>query len=74
MTGIKEALAECDAVPSDEEIPWLKIADKHGVVRLTLSRKHRRETRSRKEVLTLQQNLQPHKEAELVQYIDKLTK
>ena len=71
---MKEALAECDAVPSDEGIPWSKIADKHGVVRSTLSRKHRGETRSRKEVSTSQRNLQPHEEAELVQYIDELTK
>ena len=73
MTGINEALAECDSIPSGDKIPWQKIADKHGVVRSTLTRRHRRETRSRDEVSTSQQNLQPQQEAELVKYIEGLT-
>jgi hypothetical protein len=73
MTGIKEALAECDSIPSGEKIPWQNIADKHGVVRSTLTRRHRHETRSREEVSTSQRNLQPQQEAELVKYIEKLT-
>jgi hypothetical protein len=73
MTGITEALAECDSIPSGDKIPWQEIADKHGVVRSTLTRRHRRETRSRKEVLTSQRNLQPQQQAELVKYIERLT-
>ncbi|KAF1924574.1 uncharacterized protein M421DRAFT_424711 [Didymella exigua CBS 183.55] len=73
MTGITEALAECDSVPSDDKIPWQKIADRHGVVRSTLTRRHCRETCSWKEVSTSQQNLQPEQEAELVKYIEDLT-
>jgi hypothetical protein len=37
--GLEEALKECDTFVSKDNIPWLKIADKHGVVRLTLTRK-----------------------------------
>jgi hypothetical protein len=73
MTGIKEALAECDSVPSSDKILWQKIANKHGVVRSTLTRRHCRETRSREEVLILQQNLQPQQETELAKYIEELT-
>jgi hypothetical protein len=74
MTGIKEALAECNSVPSGDKIPWQKIADKHGVIRSTLTRRHRRETRSREEVSTSQQNLQLQQETELAKYKEELTK
>jgi transposase-like protein len=47
--GLEEALKECDTFVSEDNIPWSKIADKHGVVRLTLTRKWRGETRSREE-------------------------
>jgi hypothetical protein len=73
MTGIKEALAECDSTSSGDKIPGQKIADKHGVLRSTLTRRYRRETRSREEVSTSQRNLQPQQEAELVKYIEQLT-
>jgi hypothetical protein len=73
MTGIEEALADCDSITSGDKIPWQRIAEKHGVVRLTLTRRHRRETRSREEVSTSQQNLQPQREAELMKHIEVLT-
>lgn len=44
MTGIEEALKEVERVPSGDEIPWQKIADKHGVVRSTLTRNATGET------------------------------
>jgi transposase-like protein len=47
--GLEEALKECDTFVSEDDIPWSKIADKHGVVRSTLTRKWRGETRSREE-------------------------
>ena len=55
--GLEEALAECDTFASEEDIPWSKIAEKHSVVRLTLTRKWRGETRSQKEKATAQQKL-----------------
>jgi transposase-like protein len=55
--GLEEALKECDTFVSEDDIPWSKIADKHGVVRLTLTRKWRGETRSREEQAVAQQKL-----------------
>ena len=71
--GLKEALTECDTFASEEDIPWSKIAEKHGVVRSTLTRKWRGETQSRKEKATAQQKLTLQQEAELVKYIQGLT-
>ena len=68
-----EALAECDTYGPGEKIPWTKIADKHGVVRSTLTRKWRGETRSVKDAHLAQQNLSPQEEAELIKYIERLT-
>jgi hypothetical protein len=71
--GLEEALKECDTFVSEDDIPWSKIADKHGVVRSTLTRKWRGETRSREEQAVAQQKLTPQQEAELVKYIEELT-
>jgi hypothetical protein len=71
--GLEEALAECDTFVSGDEIPWSKIAEKHGVVRSTLTRTWRGETRSRKEQAIGQQKLTPEQEEELVKYIEELT-
>ncbi|KAH7343088.1 hypothetical protein BKA66DRAFT_34881 [Pyrenochaeta sp. MPI-SDFR-AT-0127] len=49
MTGIEEALKEVERIPSGDEIPWQKIADKHGVVRSTLTRNATGETRPQEE-------------------------
>ena len=57
--GLEEALAECNTFASEDEIPWSKIAEKHGVVRSTLTRTWRSETRSRKEQAITQQKLTP---------------
>ena len=57
--GLQEALAECDTFVSEDDIPWSKIAEKHGVVRSTLTRTWRGETRSRKEQAIAQQKLTP---------------
>jgi hypothetical protein len=59
MTDMEAALAECDVVPSDEDILWQKIAGKHGVVRSTLTHKHRGEPRSREEAGLARRNLSP---------------
>jgi hypothetical protein len=71
--GLQEALAECNTFISEDEIPWSKIAQKHGVVRSTLTRTWRGETRSREEQAIAQQKLTPQQEEELVQYIEELT-
>jgi hypothetical protein len=71
--GLNEALAECDTFASRDEIPWSKIAEKHGVVRSTLTRKWRGETRSREAESIARQKLTPQQEEELVQYIEELT-
>jgi hypothetical protein len=71
--GLKEALVECDTFASGDEIPWSKIAEKHGVVRSTLTRTWRGETRSREEQAIAQQKLTPQQEDELVKYIEQLT-
>ena len=70
---MEEALAECNAYKPDKKIPWTKIAEKHGVVRSTLTRKHRRETRSVHDAHLAQRNLSPQEEAELINYIEQLT-
>ena len=71
--GLEEALQECDTFVSQDDIPWSKIAEKYGVVRSTLTRTYRRETRSRQEQAVAQQKLTPQQEVELVKYIEELT-
>jgi hypothetical protein len=71
--GLEEALSECNTFASTNKIPWSKIAEKHGVVRSTLTRTWRGETRSREEQAIAQQKLTPQQEKELVKYIDELT-
>jgi transposase-like protein len=71
--GLAEALAECDTCVSEDKIPWSKIAEKHGVVRSTLTRTWRGETRPHQEKVLTQQKLTPQQEEELVKYIEQLT-
>ena len=71
--GLEEALKECNTFLSEDDIPWSKIAEKYGVVRSTLTRKWRGETRSREEQAVAQQKLTLQQEAELVKYIEELT-
>ena len=71
--GLQEALAECDTFASRDEIPWSRIAQKHGVVRSTLTRTWRGETRPHQEKVLAQQKLTQQQEEELVTYIEELT-
>ena len=71
--GLEEALSECDTFVAKDDIPWSKLAEKHRVVRSTLTRKWRGETRSREEQAVAQQKLTLQQEAELVKYIEELT-
>jgi hypothetical protein len=73
MTGINEARAEIENIPSGDEIPWQKIADKHGVVRSTLTRNVIGETRPQEDWTIAQRKLSPEQEEELVKYIINLT-
>lgn len=73
MTGIKETLADIDKVPSDDEIPWQRIADKHGIVRSTLMHDATGETHLQEEATTAQQELSSEQEEELVKYMEALT-
>ena len=73
MTGLKEAFAECNSYECEDDIPWQKTADKHGVVRSTLTRKYRGQTASREEAGLARRTLPPQAEDKLVDYIDKLT-
>jgi hypothetical protein len=70
---MEEALAELDALNSNEDICYAEIAKKHSVARSTLSRKHRGISGSRAEAGLARRNLQPEQEAELVKYIENLT-
>ena len=51
----------------------VKIAEKHGVVRSTLTRKVQLSTRSHQEDAESRRNLNPQEEAELIKYIERLT-
>lgn len=73
MTGIDEALAECDTYGSSEKIPWSEIATKHGVVRSTLTRRYKGETQPHASKIINQQHLNPQQEVELVNYIEGRT-
>ena len=72
MTGL-EALEEFHSYECEDDIPWQKTADKHGVVRSTLTHKYRGQTTSREEASLARRKIPPQAEDELVGYIDKLT-
>lgn len=71
--SLELALAEIAQLNPCEKIPYTQIAKKFKVVRSTLSRRHRAETRPRHEVSIEQQNLNPQQEKDLVRYIEELT-
>ena len=71
--GLQEALAECNTFAPEDKILWSKIAQKHGVVRSTLTRTWRGETRPHQEKVLAQQKLTLQQEEELVKYIEELT-
>lgn len=73
VTGIEDAIDECGNYSLSGEIPWQKIADKHGVVRSTLTRRHMNMTRSRADRALEQRAISIKQELELVVYIKRLT-
>ena len=74
MSSIEAALAAIKALETGEEICYTKIAQKYGVDRSTLSRRHRGQTTSRTASAAERQNLHPQQEQELLSYIKRLTR
>jgi len=74
MSPIKEALVEIESLEPGEQFTYTQIANKHGINRSTLSRRHRSVTASRAAIAAEQQKLTPQQEIELVKYIEGLTK
>jgi hypothetical protein len=71
--SVEAALEDIAAIDSDKETCYTTFAEKHGVERSTLSRRHRALTRSRETQAKTQQKLNPQQEEELAKYIEKLT-
>jgi hypothetical protein len=70
---VKDAIAEADAVDQSQDVSYTKLAEKHGVVRSTLTRQLKGECASKEEQALKQRLLHPRDEAELVKYIRELT-
>jgi hypothetical protein len=73
MAPIDDALAAIERQELGEQLVYQKYAEKYGVNRSTLSRRHRRVTQPRDDYAANQQALTPTQELELVQYIERLT-
>ena len=71
---VKDALAEAGAAGQGEGLSYTKLAEKHGVVRSTLTRQLKGKSASKKDQALKQRLLHPHNEAEVLQYIRELTK
>jgi len=74
MAPIDDALAEIESLEPGEKFTYTEIANKYGLWRSTLTRRHQAKTRSREEQATIQQKLSLQQEIELVKYIKGLTK
>lgn len=73
MKPIEAALKDLEALKPDEQFSYTEIAKKHGVLRSTLSQRHRAETQPHTAKAVSQQRLTPQQEQELVKYIEGLT-
>ena len=71
--SLEEAVTERRAAEAGKPIPYYQLAEKHGVVRSTLTRWEQGLSVSREEKAIAQQLLTPTQELELVQYIEGLT-
>ena len=72
MEEINAALAEIDSLDPGEQFSYTQIAEKHGVDRSTLARRHRRVQVPRDVANSNQAKLNPQQEKELVKYINEL--
>jgi hypothetical protein len=73
MSRIDEALAAIESLDECETFTYTEIANRYGVSRSTLGRRHRGIQASRTEQAIKQQLLNPQQELELVKYIIRLT-
>jgi hypothetical protein len=73
MAPIDDAIAAIERQELGEEFSYQKYANKYGVNRSTLSRRHRGKSRSKEDYAATKQVLTPAQESELVQYIKILT-
>jgi hypothetical protein len=74
MEAIDKALAAIDAHELGDELCYQKYADKYGVKRVTLSRRHQGLQAPRTSKAINQRLLHPQQELELVRYIETLSK
>jgi hypothetical protein len=74
MAPIDDALAAIKSLESGENFTHQAIADKYGVSRCTLSRRHRGCQHDANAKNQAQNKLNPQQEAELIQYVNDLTK
>ena len=74
MAPIDDALADLESLKPDEPFSYTKTADKYGVVRSTLIRRHKASTQPYASKAINQRKLSLQQEHELVQYIKGLTK
>ena len=71
--SLEEAVTERRAAEAGKPIPYNQLAEKHGVVRSTLTRREQGLSVSREEKAIAQRLLTPTQESELVRYIEGLT-
>ena len=73
MDPIQAAIDDIESLEPGEDFSYTKMANKYGVVRSTLIRRHQGITRSPRAKNFKQQKLNPQQEKELVQYIKGLS-
>jgi hypothetical protein len=74
MAPIDDAIAAIKREELGEQLVYQKYANKYGVNRSTLSRRHRSVLQLKQDFQAGRQALTPTEELELVQYIRRLTK
>jgi hypothetical protein len=73
MAAIDDAIAAIELRELGDKVIYQHYADKYGVSRSALSRRHRGVLRSRANYVANQQSLTLYQELELVRYITELT-
>jgi hypothetical protein len=74
MTRIDEAIAAINSAGPEGQLSYRAAAEKFGVNRVTLARRHRKQTQPHDAAQHQTRLLTPQQEAELVKYIQDLTK
>jgi hypothetical protein len=74
MDPIQEAIEYIESRESGDNVSYRKVAEKFGVNRSTLSRRHQLKTHSNEEEARQRRLLSPQQELELVRYIEKCTR